>query len=228
MSDNNRCIQQDIGKLLHAYELKALDENEERRFEEHLMMCDYCWQQARSLEGLADIALSDPEILGIASRAGDNRDPLKRTPPWQKVWPRGSWVFKPLFLYALIALLLIPAIAYFDFGTPAQPEILQVISLSPSRANSGAEFSIASGKDGVIMFYFDGAVSPSGYHLRVVSDDGAFVLFDGDPGSLDKNNVGSLFIPLASMRAGKYTMTITSASPVGENFQRQYVFAIVK
>lgn len=38
------CKDQDIGKLIGSYELGLLSEEEQRRFEDHLLDCEYCFQ----------------------------------------------------------------------------------------------------------------------------------------------------------------------------------------
>ena len=57
----SECINEDVGRLLHAYELGQLDENDCERFEEHLMECDYCFEQAKKSQSISRMILTDNE-----------------------------------------------------------------------------------------------------------------------------------------------------------------------
>src|SRR5437868_1682369 len=45
-----KCSDKRLGQLIGLYELGALDEKERRRFQDHFIACDYCYQQVYSLE----------------------------------------------------------------------------------------------------------------------------------------------------------------------------------
>ncbi len=55
------CIDKEIGKLLHAYELGQLNDQEIELFEEHLMECNYCYDEARKSQNISRLILTDEE-----------------------------------------------------------------------------------------------------------------------------------------------------------------------
>ncbi len=49
------CTDQDIGKLIGAYELGLLSEEEKRQFENHLLECEHCFQSLHETAQIANL-----------------------------------------------------------------------------------------------------------------------------------------------------------------------------
>ena len=49
------CTDQDIGKLIGGYELGLLTDEEKRQFENHLLECEYCFQNLHEMAPIANL-----------------------------------------------------------------------------------------------------------------------------------------------------------------------------
>jgi hypothetical protein len=104
----SKCVDPDIGILLHAYELNALSEEERIRFESHLFDCDHCFNEVRSYEQEAALLRSHKGVRRLVSEA------VSKEFSWiHIVWgklspPEAVWVLKPIFLWILILLMAVP------------------------------------------------------------------------------------------------------------------------
>ncbi len=85
----SECTNQHYKKLLHAYELGMLDENERRLFEIHLLECEYCLEMAQKSKKAVQLMRSDDIFKKIVRKflAGRSEVMTFRTHPrfWKKV-----------------------------------------------------------------------------------------------------------------------------------------------
>lgn len=56
-----KCIDPNIGNLISLYEFNQLSDEERRKFETHLLECDYCFQNLYSLSPVIEKIKEDPE-----------------------------------------------------------------------------------------------------------------------------------------------------------------------
>jgi tetratricopeptide (TPR) repeat protein len=65
MSD---CIDKNIGRMLHDFELGLLSKEDRYRFEMHLYDCDYCLDQVREFMDVSRILSEDPDALELIEK----------------------------------------------------------------------------------------------------------------------------------------------------------------
>ncbi|MEE8575622.1 MAG: tetratricopeptide repeat protein, partial [candidate division Zixibacteria bacterium] len=80
----SRCIDEQIGKKLHLYELGLLKENETEQFELHLFECDACLESVTEFKKVArHLNLSDKVRSEVAEISGERKTVAAK----RKVWP---------------------------------------------------------------------------------------------------------------------------------------------
>ena len=70
----SNCTDNLKGKMLHAYELGTLSDDELRQFELHLYECEHCFQQIKAFNQPSRLLRHDPEIrTSIRGSAGSTK-----------------------------------------------------------------------------------------------------------------------------------------------------------
>ncbi|MBU0982371.1 MAG: zf-HC2 domain-containing protein, partial [candidate division Zixibacteria bacterium] len=69
MSD---CTDKRYEQLLHAFELGMLNDDDRLAFQEHLLNCPHCFEQARAMEDVADLMRNDDDIRQIPHDAASD------------------------------------------------------------------------------------------------------------------------------------------------------------
>ena len=67
----NRCTNENLGRLLHQYELGMLGEEDRRAFEIHLYECDTCFAEVQDLWEESRLLRQDAEARLIAAAASE-------------------------------------------------------------------------------------------------------------------------------------------------------------
>ncbi|HJQ69032.1 MAG TPA: tetratricopeptide repeat protein [Blastocatellia bacterium] len=112
----NRCTNKRIGRWIGSYELNALEEDERRIFMDHLVECEYCYNQVYSIEPFM-IAFRNHRsaaLRGEAIRHSSSFEQLRSTP--RRAW---SWRLVP----AMAALSLIIGVSlYVVYSSKQDPQ----------------------------------------------------------------------------------------------------------
>jgi hypothetical protein len=231
----SKCTNPKLGDLLHVYELNALSEEDIERFEIHLLECEYCFEQLKSFERQANLLASDEEVKELIreSTMEEYAQPesfLKKL--WRYIWPETPLLFKPALAYLLILLLILPA--YYglrkvtETGTETEIGPVQNISLTPLRSMGEDVFKISLGKDGLINFVFEGAITGKSYQVIIKSIDGKVVYQDDAFKEFDEYRMGRLLLPLNKMKMGDYQLIITDPQREPPLNRQEYSFRIEK
>ena len=96
----NRCTNKRIGKWVAAYELNALEEDERLVFMDHLIECEYCYNQVYSIEPFM-IAFRNHRSAALRGETVRNASSLEHLAPSPR--PARTWRLVP----ALAALCLV-------------------------------------------------------------------------------------------------------------------------
>ena len=67
----SKCTDRRFEKMLHAYELGMLDDDQRHEFELHLLDCSHCWTLAQQLKEAAPMMTRDADILSLMRRIAD-------------------------------------------------------------------------------------------------------------------------------------------------------------
>lgn len=221
-----RCIDEKVGALLHAYELKTLSEEESEKFEIHLLHCDYCFNRVAEFEKYAS-AMRKIEKLK-ASLAESHRPDERR---------KKMWLLKPGFLYFLIILMAIPAvygiIKFFDKDLPPGDKagIGPAQEINPGLIQPGLNgntFTISSGRGGIINFA-SGKLTGDYTCLVIIADESGKEIARFDNFSnFDDQGVGRLIIPNESMQSGDYWLIVKAITADSAGEPVKYRFKIVR
>lgn len=222
------CTDPNLGVLLHAYELNILPEEDAERFEIHLLECEFCFEQLKNFELVADLLVSDKEVKELiresASEVSTHPEPfLKKL--WRSIWPETPLVFRPALAYLLILLMMIPTYIGVTKLVRSENKLIQVEYLASDRSAGGDVFKIRPNSRFEIGFEFDGAIVGQAYNLVVESGDHKVVLQDNNYKGFNEKGCGFLELPVSKMKAGNYRLAITD--PRTGNLQ-EYIFQIKK
>jgi hypothetical protein len=228
-----KCTNLELGALLHAYELKALSDEDVERFEIHLLECEHCFEQLKSFERVANLLSSDEEVKELIRESSIEEYPypesfLKKL--WRYIWPEMPLLLKPALAYILILLLIIPA--YWGLrevtkpGTETEIGPVQNINLTPSRSTGDDVLHISLRKDGLISFVFVAVIVGNSYHVIIEAKDGKVVYKNDSFREFDRYGTGRLRLPLAKMKPGYYRLVISDPRGKPPLNRQEYTFRI--
>jgi len=211
---DNECVDKRAGVLLHAYELGLLSDEEKDQFEAHLMECPYCFNEVKQFMPRGAFLRSSPRIkqelakgLKESVQGGGYGERLKRY-----FWPKAPYIYRPAILYALILILLLPAIGGLRYLLRTEEESavrpVQTIFLTTTRSLQRSVFKIAEGVDGAIFFSCPGIKEGSEYQLEIALEDGREIFSDDHFRDFDERKSGQLLYPRELMTPGNYLLVI--------------------
>ena len=242
----NECSDSRSGLLLAGYELGILPEEDLARFEQHLMTCDYCFDQVREFaapaRALREGAAVQESVCRLVAEPSSGPAPafaaarsrkalpgpswLSRLRRW--AWPESPSAVRPGLGWLLVLLLLVPAYLGVDglLHRDFRVRPLQSIHLAPQRTINHNVFSTGSGLDGVIDFVVPEAAEGGAFDVRIIADDDAEMMrFDGYDG-FDELGTGRLLVPLATMKPGVYHLIVRKAGDRTDPPLHDYRFRI--
>ncbi|UCD94883.1 MAG: zf-HC2 domain-containing protein, partial [Candidatus Zixiibacteriota bacterium] len=169
------CIDRGIGSLLHAYELRALPDEDSERFEIHLMKCEHCFAKVKAFEKYAVSMHSSDAVKALTERAAaDSRpDTVFRGGFRTWLWPDVHVLLRPGLIYLIVLLMIVPAfngLRYLTGGT-AEVRPVQKIVINDLRESSNI-FRISSGLDGLINIVLTRETLAESYDIVISSGDG--------------------------------------------------------
>ena len=134
--NEHSCLDPEVGRMLHAFELGILTEQESVIFEQHLLRCEHCFQNLSAFQAEAEALTRDNAvqemISELATTTGDRG--RQRETFWRKLWPKTSLIYKPAVYWLLIVLLAYPAYLGIRQSSQREPKAVQGISLFPVRS----------------------------------------------------------------------------------------------
>jgi hypothetical protein len=223
-----KCTEPEVGALLHAYELHGLSEEDTKRFELHMMKCDYCFNAANAFQRTADCIIADPDVRAIieegAGRSQEMKSPM--TKYLRYLWPETPLVLRPALIYLVIALMIVPA--YWGLRTLRFNNIrtVQTVELFPDRSTGEGIFRLHAGSDGLICFVYRDAAPGETYHLLIETSEGEVVFSDDSFHTFDEYGVGHLIVPLSEMKPSVYHLKITNPRAEPPFNTQEYRFKI--
>jgi hypothetical protein len=207
-----------IGAMLHAYELKALPDDDRDQLEIHLLECDHCFEELASFKIQASLLLEDSEIkrkIRASLDQSGNGESFK-SKMWKYLWPKVPFAFRPLLLFIGLFILLIPAtIGIYSVNNNTlgiQPSIEfgkpQKITLLSSRSVDDSVLYLRGFDPAIINFYFPEAVEGLIYEAQIY-----YVNNDSFIGKIDynwdkKTDMGTIIIPLQGKLPGRYRLDV--------------------
>jgi hypothetical protein len=216
------CSDIETGRLIHAYEIGRLSEDEQERFEIHLLECEHCFEEVRSFEDVATLLREDPDVRAALQEAAADAEPEPPEPIlrkiWRYLWPEVPLVFRPALTYIVLLLVAIPAAQWLttDGGPPVVPgrqtvSQAQRLSLYPLRSGEENVLHRSGGDEGSIDLVFRRAEPEKSYLVVLQTAEGKIV-FQDEAFHFDEDQSGSLNLYLAPLESGEYQLVITDPS----------------
>lgn len=205
------CIDDNIGKMLHAYELQTLTDEERDIFEQHLLVCDYCHDKARAFLPSAVEILESEELSIFAERAATSWETKREQKSLRDLlWPRTPFLFRPAISYALLAIAIILGLWFIDAGKRERDIVkpLQSISLVPLRNSQQPDIKISDGTDALFQFYVPGGDDNQVYRIQILRGDNT-VIYENQEFRLNAENRGLFYLDLRSLDTGIYTLSLS-------------------
>ena len=223
----NKCINPELGGMLHAYELNQLPDDKKEIFEQHLLDCGFCFDEVRKFEKVSDLIIGERDVRETIKGVVAEETRKAGSSFWQKtlelLWPQTRFVLKPAVAYFLILLMAYPA--YLGIRKARENEIRQVMPLNlvPNRASSAS--IERSDKDILLTFVFSGADPEGTYTVEIESAGGEIIYLNKNFQGFDKYGAGRLILPATKVTKGEYKLRIIDQKGA-ENGMQQYTFNV--
>ena len=215
----SRCHDEQLGLLLHDFELGMLADKDRTRFELHLYDCDYCMDEVRTFVGPARTLMTDSDLRSQIRRLGGEEGNSTKHES-----PGNSFRFgKFLLAAALIAGIAVPM--YWLTQDKEQTASIQHLEFLSARTGGSDVIYLDQGGDVVIEFSV-GESNSGPVSLLITNVTGDTVLTR--PGFEDFNDrgLGSISLPVTQFSAGHYMLTVTPASVDSTQAEIQYFFRV--
>ena len=209
-----QCRKQEVGALLHAYELDALTEEDRSLFETHLLSCEFCFSQVRAFQEPAALLHADAGVRTLIREAAGTvkgRHVLIEHAAGlgKYLWPaKRPYLLRPAVICALLFLAAMPLF----YGLIKSPEVtqplLEPIFLLQMRSPGDSVFKKDSVDLEVIAFVFPDASAQNPYQLRLETADGRALYEVFDFKGFDAFGVGRLHLPHGTLGPGAYRLRV--------------------
>jgi anti-sigma factor RsiW len=207
--------------MLHAYELGILEEDDQREFEAHLLVCDQCFERVQAFLPTAALLRHAPEVEAIAREAVRQGETGKQS---SRSFFR-SIISIPAVRYAAMAAILlavaVPLVRYNVFD--AAPE--QQIFLSPVRSSEDAVIDLSVGGRVAITFVMPGASEATVCAVTVVSQAGDTLFSDQSLSGF--NTTGQVMVELetSAFSPGVYVLSAEHCTHAADSVRQYYLLA---
>jgi hypothetical protein len=225
------CTNPELGKLLHAYELNILTDDEVEQFERHTLSCDYCHTRLADFANCADLIRHGHRVRSLVEESAHEasvRASAHHT-LLQRLWPDTFWLLKPGVIYLAVLILALPAAIGLQHlvrqGDGVRP--VQSIRLVPTRSLQASSFDAHSGLDGIISFGVSGAQPGSVYSVVLEDLKGGTLLHVDRFVGFNNLGMADLLLPHSKMVPGDYRL-IVRPSNTNEPVVAEYRFRIVE
>jgi len=221
-----KCINPEVGKLIHAYELKKLSKEDNENFELHLLDCEKCFNEIKQMEKISDLLAHDTDTRRAFKES--QIEAASGTSFWIKLknllFPETNWFAKPALIYLALLLLIYPA--YRGLSTDDEQRIRSVISINLIPDRSAEAVGTLDNKDILIRIIFPEAKPGIGYSISILSAKNDTVYFDDNFKEFDNYGTALLLVPEGVLKSGKYKVIIKDTQKITGGFERQYQFTI--
>jgi len=222
-----KCVSPDVGKLLHAYELKKLSAENNERFEIHLLECDHCFKEVNEFDKVSNLMTTEKKIRVAVREAVDGTPATESllSKILEYLWPDTRLVLKPALSYLVIAFLIYPAYLGLKIIDENQIRSVQVLNLIPERS---IVEPVKAGSDILLSFVFGEAEVGKSYRITIKSDDSDIVFQADSFSDFDEFGIARLLLPAKKMKPGSYSLFIVDPKGDPPLNKQEYTFKIEK
>lgn len=204
----SRCPDPEYGDMLHAWELGMLSEEEQRRFELHLLQCEECSEEAGQFVQVGRLLQNDPDFRPSADEfsaaiSGDGK----------KLRFFERKVTRLLLVAAVLAIIAVP-VYHITLSPGNESRLAQRLNLVPVRG--GEVNMVRRGLGGIveILFYMEDARPNNEYRVTLTTSDDSLLFLDNHYRGFRANGSGKITIPAMNLPVGICTLII---SPSGDS-----------
>ncbi|MBN2227696.1 MAG: zf-HC2 domain-containing protein [candidate division Zixibacteria bacterium] len=224
-----RCTDIKTGRLIHAYELGLLSDEESEHFEMHLMHCEYCVSLLKTSSLRTGLLRSDSKVRDELRRLSEHSnskvgwaEELRRY-----LWPNVPFPFRPAVTLLLVLLLVYPA--YLGLTSHKSGEVISLteIGLVQSRAATIESTSLAAGESAVLTFAYSHYRPGVDVMVLLVDELGQIIYENHAFEGFDAFQTARLFLPSDLLRSGVYRLQVGPAGLVADEIE-EYRFRIVR
>jgi anti-sigma factor RsiW len=219
------CRQPELGKLLHAYELGMLSDDDRTRFEAHLLDCEACFGEITQLEGVSSLLRDDVDVAALIRREAAPTASKPLLARWREsLWPQKNLLLRPAMLYLLLVLAIYPA--YRGLKAPDTSFIESVQTLNLTGMRSLTSEKIVPNKSLAVRFRYVGSEVGHAYVVALTTEQGETLFIDSFFTGFDETETAQLLIPAKLLTVGRYDLTITDPTGIEHNSEQTYTFTI--
>jgi hypothetical protein len=215
-----KCSDPNLGALLPLYEIGGLSEEDTKKFELHMMKCDYCLKEVRIFQKYSTVLRKSDNVKDMISEIAE-RD---------NIWPKAPLIFRPGFTFILILIMLIPTIIGFTstFKSDVESSIRPVkrISLINTRSSEDRVLKLERGLDIAIGFALPHSQGDGRYDVKVLDSSNNEIIYIRDFRVIDSRGMGELIFPYSSIRKGAYRLIASFVDSSGKREELVYEFEI--
>ncbi len=220
---SNTCADKSMGAMLHAYELKLLSDDEVKRFETHLIHCEFCFDRVQEFEPFAPPLHTGSAAQEAVRELGEQTDEIPGRSWWRDLWPTRSALLPPMLLATLVLALLYPAYLGLFESASVPVHSLQAIRLVPDRSGSNLA---GIREDVVISFVFEDAEPDREYRVELTDSSGGILYETDSYTGFDRYSTGFLFVPRALLSGGEYRLVIVDPTSDSRSNTAEYIFTV--
>lgn len=197
-------------KLLGAYELGFLSDEERKEFEEHYFDCESCFQQVSEFQEAARLLRNDHAVFETAKDVMDS----SYSEGDRSI---GSWLTRTVdrrfrFAGTIVAAALVFLLAIPTYRLMFVGRNLQTVRLVFARGEmADRAVDLGSREDVELKFRYDNAKPGSRYFVTVSSMAGSRIFSDSSFSEFSDQGRGSIVIPIEAFSAGFYSLSLSDA-----------------
>ncbi len=208
------CIQKEIGKQLHAYELSALNEEMKAEFELHILKCESCFKELQGFEKEAAILKQEIFTEGLEKVSSKKVKPL-----WE------NFTISSAVLATLVVMLIYPAFLGLTTTPDSSVSTVESIVLVPVRSADN-RYSLNQENDIVISFVYPDVDKNKSYIVEIFNNDQKVITLD-DYKDFDRYNTGRILISKGILTPGNFQLRIIENSESSNNVIQEFNFQIL-
>ena len=213
----SKCTDDNLGRLLHDYELGLLPDEDRKRFELHLYDCDHCLEQVRDFADAANILAQDTDARSIIRALAADENDVAETKSKKNISP----FVKLLLVAALVVIVAVPAVMYLQDGDA----VIQTLEFLPTRTAGSDVVYLDRGGTVEIRFFINEALR-SGTTVKLTSIDGQTIREIDNYTDITDDGFGSLVIPISEFADGHYMLMISAVEAPDTLRDQQYMFRV--
>ena len=212
------CVDPRFEEMLHAYELRLIDDEDRQQLELHLLECEHCYQKVRRLESAMALVRDDQAIRERVIESVPEEPAVKTRIPASRM---------ARFAVAA-AIIFVAGVSLFRVLSQDEqpPQVQQTILLISTRSADTPSLARAEGGLAAIRFVYEDAAMDRAYDITIQTREGTVVLTWDGFSQFNDQGLGEWVVPIDQLEPGPYVLRIGPAGAPGAETLRQFSFRV--